>query len=1490
MKPARTAVKRRDEEEVFRILGEGAPVGLCIMQDGKFCYVNHNFSMATGYTAEELEGKDSLEIIFPEDRETVRENTLKMLKKELTKPYQFRVIRKDGSIIWVMATVRSVQYQGKRAILGNYMEITERKQMEDALKESEERYKELANSITDVFFAMDKDLKYTYWNKASEILTGIRAEDAIGKSINEVFPDSPGLRRAIKTYRNVLKTQQPQTFVNDFDIGGRHYTFEINAYPTRSGISVLAKDITQRKEAEEALQNERNKLQSLVSAIEYGLVMVDTEYNIIYQNEPSKKRFGEHLGEKCYQIFEGRKKICDGCPVEKAFKDGKTHTVERRTVMPSGEIIYWENTVSPIRDAAGRIVSCLEIARNVTDRKRVEEALRQSEENYKTLFDSAAVGLYVLDVETMTAVKSNRAAREMAGFGSAEEGVGVNPLDFVFPEDRAEVLEVAVKEFEQDSRRTHELRVRGRDGQPGWISISSARIMYKGKPAALVSFNVITERKKAEAALRQSEERYRALFESAVIGTLVLDRETMRVIMANRAAATTFGFASPAEAIGVNPLDFVPLEDRDSIRNIIEKSLFERDLRRPYDIRAVTKDGRQIWIYATGARIMYDGKVAALISFVDITEQKIAEQKLRDSEEKYRTILEQMEDSYFETDLAGNLTFVNDVLCRSLGYSREELIGMNYSNFTAQEDVGTVFKVFNEVYRTGVPNKGFSWKTIRKDGVRVFTETSVSLLRNEKGEIIGFRGVGRDVTERKRAEEALRQSEEKYRALFDSSVIGTLVIDAQTMRVVMANQAAAKIFGFGSPEEALALGINLLDYVPPEDRERVRETINREVFEQDLRTTHEIQALTTAGKTIWLSATGARIIHEDRLAGLICFTDITERKEAEDKLRRSEERYRTILEQMEDAYFEVDLGGHLTFVNDSVCRDLGYTREELIGMSYKRFTAPEDIENVFRVFNEVYRTGMPNKGFSWKTIRKDGVQGFAETSVSLVRNEKGEIIGFRGVGRDVTERRQAEEKLRQSRERYRALFESSIVGAVVVDAETMEILMANQAALKMFGFTSPEAGINLFSFSPPEDIQKNFELLVKEVFEKNTRESTDLQALTRDGRKLWVNVTGARITFKGRPAALLSFTDITKRKQVEEALRTSEEKYRTLFDNMVTGTVVLDAETMKVLMANQAALRMFGFNSAEESLKVNPLDFLSPDKKERVLQIAKQTLMEGSSREAHDVRALTKDGREIWISTLASKISHEGRLAWLVSFVDITEQKRQRERLMMTDRLVALGELAAGTAHELNNPLTSVIGFSQLLLDKNIPDDIREDVKLIHEQAQRAANVTKNLLTFARKHTPIKQRCQINKLIEDTLKLRAYELKANNIEVVKQLAPDLPEVMADAFQMQQVFFNIIINAEYFMIEAHKRGTLTITTKKLDNTVLISFADDGPGIPPENLRCIFDPFFTTKEPGKGTGLGLSICHGTVTEHGGQIYAESEPGRGATFFIELPITGI
>ncbi len=367
--------------------------------------------------------------------------------------------------------------------------------------------------------------------------------------------------------------------------------------------------------------------------------------------------------------------------------------------------------------------------------------------------------------------------------------------------------------------------------------------------------------------------------------------------------------------------------------------------------------------------------------------------------------------------------------------------------------------------------------------------------------------------------------------------------------------------------------------------------------------------------------------------------------------------------------------------------------------------------------------------------------------------------------------------------------------------------------------------------------------------------------------------------------ALTNIEKEEQRKRAEEALRESEERYHDLFDNAndLLQSVKPDGHFHYV---NKKWREVLGY-SEEEVAKLTLWDIIYPDSLPHCRE-AFQRVMSGEAVNRVEAVFVAKDGRLVNVEGTSSCRFEDGKpVATRGIYRDITERKKMEEQLIVTDRLASLGELASGIAHELNNPLTGVIGFADLLLERELPDDVKEDLNVINKEAKRAAQVARHLLTFARKHSQEKKLVNINSIIQGVLEFRAYEQKIQNIKVNTRLAPNLPEVMANDFQLQQVFLNIVINAEYFMLEAHGRGTLTITTQRIGKSVRASFADDGPGMSSENLSHVFDPFFTTKEVGKGTRLGLRISYGIVTEHGGRMYAESEPGKGATFIIELPL---
>jgi two-component system, NtrC family, sensor kinase len=250
--------------------------------------------------------------------------------------------------------------------------------------------------------------------------------------------------------------------------------------------------------------------------------------------------------------------------------------------------------------------------------------------------------------------------------------------------------------------------------------------------------------------------------------------------------------------------------------------------------------------------------------------------------------------------------------------------------------------------------------------------------------------------------------------------------------------------------------------------------------------------------------------------------------------------------------------------------------------------------------------------------------------------------------------------------------------------------------------------------------------------------------------------------------------------------------------------------------------------------------------------------------------------------------SRRRRLGWLEIYRDVTAQRLVEKKMFHADRMAALGQLVSSIAHELNNPLTSILGYAQLLRRRTGADGQDREAKYILEQAERASRIAKNLLLFAREAKPDRMPVNLNEVAERTLALRSYELRLVNIVVECDLDPVLPLVLADAAQMQQVLLNLVFNAEQALEHRGGLGHIRLRTrKKSAERVAIEVADDGPGIAPEVLPRIFDPFFTTKPPGIGTGLGLSIVYGIVQDHGGEVLVESKEGDGATFKVELPI---
>jgi len=620
------------------------------------------------------------------------------------------------------------------------------------------------------------------------------------------------------------------------------------------------------------------------------------------------------------------------------------------------------------------------------------------------------------------------------------------------------------------------------------------------------------------------------------------------------------------------------------------------------------------------------------------------------------------------------------------------------------------------------------------------------------------------------------------------------------------------------------------------------------------------------------------------------------RKQMEAALRDSERHYRLLAENVADVIWTVDMGLRFTFVTPSVTPLLGYTVEELLGKRMEEIIPPASFKLTMEALAEELapEDGEPkNLGrariLEAELKRKDGSSVWVERKVTVLRNQEGKPVGILGVSRDITEHKRAEEALQASEEQWRSLAQNAPNLIIIVNPDGI-IQFINRT---VSGFTIEEAtGKSIYNYIHPQYHQM-VKKTIKHVLQTGGPGSWEIEGAGPDERISWYETQVGPIKHDGQVvAATLITTDITERKRAEEELRESERKYRHLFDNLNDAAFLVDAETGLILETNQQAAAMLG-RTREEIVGMHQSALHPPGQADNFRQAFAAWIQHGQATNL-DVEVIRKDGAVVPVSISATTLSMGGRHLALGLFRDISELKKAEaekklleEKALLASHLASIGEMAAGIAHEVNNPLTGVLGFSELLTRKDLPEAIRRDVEIIHRGAQRATSILNRMLTFARQRKAERTFTSINEIIETTLELRAYEMETNNIRVTRHLDPELPGTMADATQLQQAFFNIVMNGEMAIRDAHRAGNIWVGTETANGAIRITFKDDGVGIQPENIGKIFDPFFTTREVGQGTGLGLSVCHGIIAEHGGRVYAESEPGRGTSFIVELPM---
>jgi PAS domain S-box-containing protein len=777
-------------------------------------------------------------------------------------------------------------------------------------------------------------------------------------------------------------------------------------------------------------------------------------------------------------------------------------------------------------------------------------------------------------------------------------------------------------------------------------------------------------------------------------------------------------------------------------------------------------------------------------------------------------------------------------------------------------------------------------------------------------------------------------------------------------RFVQVNRAFERLTGYSMNELA---GLTLEAITPERWHAQGREILGR-VRSEGVSARYEKEYRRKDGSlvSVEILAELDRDEHGTPVGFTAFITDIGERKQMEDALRESEERFRRLYDEAPVGYHEIDTEGRIVNINKTECELLGVVREEVLGRQVFDFVAPEFREQARAGFPEKIRGDHPLRTIERTFQTQDGRRLCVAIEERYNRDDQGRVVGIRSTVQDITDRKRTEAALVASERRARVLFEG-IEDAVFVHAPDGRILDVNPAATRLLGYTRDELlGMTTRDIDEPGFAAGYAARLESQLAQGHL--SCEGRHRTKDGRVVPVDINTSTIQFDGQRAVLAVIRDITERNALEETRRQfaeaqmrnahameaknrelteSEARYRQLTEGCLDAVIVADGRG-RITLFNRAAETVFRYDSRE--VLGRPVDVLIP-----TLSVAGDdpgaaapagaapapAAAEGPTLRIGEIvgktvelRGRRKGGEDFPLELSLSAVSLAGVPQYIGSVRDQTERQRMRAMLVQSEKLASIGLLSAGVAHEINNPL-AYIGNNLAVLERDL-DGVLEILNLYDEAGptleatapellrkikevsdeidfgyirenlhrmlsrtrdgvQRVASIVSNLRSLARSAPTKMETVPVADLLESALEMLRGRMRRHNIEVQVEHDPEAPRLTCVASQISQVILNLLINSVQ-AIEATGRpqgGLIRFATAARDASLMITVADNGCGIDRDALPQLFDPFFTTKSVGEGTGLGLSISHGIVSGHGGRIEVESRPGEGTTFRVYLPL---
>ena len=910
-----------------------------------------------------------------------------------------------------------------------------------------------------------------------------------------------------------------------------------------------------------------------------------------------------------------------------------------------------------------------------------------------------------------------------------------------------------------------------------------------------------------------------------------------------------------------------------------------------------------------------------------LAEKYRTEALLRESRTSHATIINAMEEGVWVVDPQFNILFVNDRLAHIFNTPPEAMVGSK--SFSYFDD--TVRDRLDEIMQARSEGKSdqYDYRYVREDGTVIWLLVSGAPHYDGNGNFAGAVAMFLDITKRKLAEEALAENERRYRILSEHSLQGILI--QRDFTIVYANQAMANIYGFDNAEEMI--GRSSLDFAVKSEHERLRTINSRWRSEGDSPEKMIIEGVDKNGRELLVEAINRPLMWEGALAVQSVRYDITQRYMAEMELRENQHLLRTIIDSIPHWLQVKGTDRRLKLVNHAFARDLGATAAELEGRATQEYQdqLSQDIEMIDKIDRQVLETGEPYTGLGELKGRNQPNTRIHQFHKVPLRDEHGDIQGIITISEDISEIKRAEQELEASKRLLQTVLDTIPHGVFVKDTQS-RYLMVNRTMADLYASTPQQMlGHNTIEMGVGQDDGKKLLGEDQQVITTGARVevSGSEVALPGTGMRVWDTVKLPLLDDAGHVTGLVGIQiDVSERVAMTQAMAESEARYRALVDGSILGVFIHTWDVFHY--ANQAVAEMFGYDSPDELIgNLGVEDVTHPDSV-KILKAQDDKLKRGETIFTQ-FQGVQKDGTVIWLEAFSKVVDWENGRAVQSTVNNITDRKqaeerlvseyRQREQLQLklveTGKLAAMGELAAGIAHEINNPLAIIASSAELVEDMiemaepGQPLDPGETIKhmqTIGATVFRCKEIIQALLKFARQDSELLGSVDLRHLIEDTLRLVRSSAQArhrvlqlfitesdgtrscvwdNNLNGAASTPTDGQKqflLRTSKQQVQQLLLNLLINA---VQATDEKGLIEVNLRQSEGGLETTVSDNGMGIPEDLRQRIFEPLFSTKPEGVGTGMGLSLCQQIAVSLGGRIGVQSTLGVGTTFTVWFPL---